>query len=49
MTSIGKDTIIDIWVGSEYARRVLDKGLRIVHASADYFYLVRLAPIGCEG
>ncbi|WVQ81171.1 hypothetical protein IAT38_003293 [Cryptococcus sp. DSM 104549] len=39
MPSLGNDTIVDIWVNSADARRVLDKGYRIVHASADYFYL----------
>lgn len=40
MPSVGPDTIVDIWMNSTDARRVLDKGFRIVHAPADYFYLV---------
>ncbi|WVQ75375.1 hypothetical protein IAR50_004995 [Cryptococcus sp. DSM 104548] len=39
MASLGNDTIVDIWVDSADARKVLDKGFRVVHASADYFYL----------
>ncbi|KAK8843396.1 hypothetical protein IAR55_007053 [Kwoniella newhampshirensis] len=39
MPSLTNDTIVDIWVNSKDARRVLDQGYRIVHASADYFYL----------
>ncbi|ODN91414.1 hexosaminidase [Cryptococcus wingfieldii CBS 7118] len=39
MPSLGNDTIVDIWVNSADARKVLNKGFRIVHASADYFYL----------
>lgn len=37
---INKNTIVDIWVNSRDVRAVLDKGYRIIHASADYFYLV---------
>lgn len=40
MPSLTNDTIVDIWVNSSDARKVLDQGYRIVHASADYFYLV---------
>ncbi|KIR82856.1 hexosaminidase [Cryptococcus gattii E566] len=39
MSSLTNDTIVDIWVNSADARKVLDQGYRIVHASADYFYL----------
>ncbi|OXG85443.1 hexosaminidase [Cryptococcus neoformans A2-102-5] len=39
MPSLTNDTIVDIWVNSSDARKVLDQGYRIVHASADYFYL----------
>jgi hexosaminidase len=37
------DTIVDVWLSSGDARRVLDKGYRIVHAASDYFYLVSTA------
>jgi hexosaminidase len=40
MPGLSKDTIVDIWVNSADARRVLDKGYKIIHASGDYFYLV---------
>ncbi|ORY26256.1 glycoside hydrolase superfamily [Naematelia encephala] len=39
MPSLGKDTIVSIWVNSADARRVLDKGHRIIQAAGDYFYL----------
>ncbi len=45
MTSLSKGTVVDIWVNSADARRVLDKGYQIVHAAADYFYLVGLFPV----
>lgn len=35
-----KDTIVDVWIMASNVRAVLDKGYRVVHASADYFYLV---------
>ena len=38
-----KDTIVTIWIDSTDARKVVDKGYRIVHAAADYFYLVSQA------
>lgn len=45
MTSLTNDTIVDIWVNSSDARKVLDQGYRIVHASADYFYLVSMPAV----
>jgi len=39
MPGLSKDTIVDIWVSSDDAVRVLDKGYKIIHASGDYFYL----------
>jgi hexosaminidase len=43
MPGLSKDTIVDIWVSSADAIRVLDKGYKIIHASGDYFYLVSRA------
>jgi hexosaminidase len=40
MPGLSTSTIVAIWKDSKDARAVLDKGYRIVHASADYFYLV---------
>lgn len=45
MSSLTNDTIVDIWVNSADARKVLDQGYRIVHASADYFYLVSVPAV----
>ncbi|RSH95335.1 N-acetyl-glucosamine-6-phosphate deacetylase [Saitozyma podzolica] len=39
MWSLSRDTIVDIWKDSRDARAVLDRGYKIVHAPADYFYL----------
>ncbi|KAL1406042.1 Glucosamine-6-phosphate isomerase (Glucosamine-6-phosphate deaminase) (GNPDA) (GlcN6P deaminase) [Vanrija albida] len=38
-TGLSNNTVVEIWVDSKDARRVVDKGYRIVHAAADYFYL----------
>lgn len=37
--SLRDDTVVCIWQDSADARKVLDKGFKIVHAAADYFYL----------
>jgi hexosaminidase len=41
MPGLSKVTVVDIWVSSADAVRVLDKGYKIIHAAGDYFYLVR--------
>lgn len=40
LTSLANDTVIDVWLSSDSAKKVADKGFRLVHASSDYFYLV---------
>ncbi|OCF40249.1 hexosaminidase [Kwoniella heveanensis CBS 569] len=39
MPSLKNDTIVEVWVNSSDATKVLDKGYRVVHAASDYFYL----------
>ena len=41
MPSLSQETVVNIWVNAADARRVLDKGYKIVHAASEYFYLVR--------
>lgn len=41
MPALSRDAIVHIWKSSKDARSVLDKGFKIVHAPADYLYLVR--------
>jgi len=36
---LANDTIVYIWKDSSDAKKVLNKGFRIVSAAADYFYL----------
>jgi hexosaminidase len=36
---VQNDTIVHTWLAPSDARKVLDKGYRVVHASAEYFYL----------
>ena len=38
-TTLPKDTIIHIWRANQDAKKVLDRGYRIIHGSSDYFYL----------
>ncbi|TXT08741.1 hypothetical protein VHUM_02869 [Vanrija humicola] len=38
-TGLSQNTVVEVWVDSNDARRVVDKGYRIVHAAADHFYL----------
>jgi hexosaminidase len=49
MWSLSRDTIVDIWKDSRDARAVLDRGYKIVHAPADYFYLVSGASLTASG
>ena len=41
---MSKDAVVDIWINSADARKVLDKGFMIIHAASDYFYLVSQLP-----
>ncbi|KAF5357273.1 hypothetical protein D9757_013008 [Collybiopsis confluens] len=38
-TTLRNDTIIMVWISSNDAAAVVEKGFRIVHAPSDYFYL----------
>lgn len=40
MPSLSRDAIVHIWESSKDAAGVIDKGFKIVHCPADYFYLV---------
>lgn len=41
MPGLSKETVVDIWLNSDDAVRVLEKGYKIIHAAVEYFYLVR--------
>jgi hypothetical protein len=41
MPGLSKETVVDIWLSSDDAVRVLEKGYKIIHAAVEYFYLVR--------
>jgi len=40
MSGLSKETVVDIWLNSDDAARVLEKGYKIIHAAVEYFYLV---------
>lgn len=40
MPGLSRETVVDVWLNSDDAIRVLDKGYKIVHAAVEYFYLV---------
>jgi hexosaminidase len=40
MPGLSKETVVDIWLNSDDALRVLEKGYKIIHAAVEYFYLV---------
>ncbi|KAF9533274.1 beta-hexosaminidase [Crepidotus variabilis] len=37
--TLANNTIVQVWISSQNALAVVNKGLRIVHAPSDYFYL----------
>jgi hexosaminidase len=37
--TLGNDTLVMVWISSENAAAVAQKGFRLVHAASDYFYL----------
>ncbi|PPQ72305.1 hypothetical protein CVT24_004582 [Panaeolus cyanescens] len=37
--TLGKDTVVMVWISSQNAAAVAAKGFRVVHAPSDYFYL----------
>ncbi|EIW67123.1 hypothetical protein TREMEDRAFT_34372 [Tremella mesenterica DSM 1558] len=39
LTSLKNDTIVAVWIQASDAQRVVEKGYRVILASADYFYL----------
>lgn len=39
--TLGDDTVVMVWISSQDAAAVAEKGFRIVHGPSDYFYLVR--------
>ncbi|KAK0485304.1 N-acetylhexosaminidase [Armillaria luteobubalina] len=39
ITTLGNDTIVMVWLSSENAAAVAEKGHKLVHAASDYFYL----------
>lgn len=41
ITTVKKDTLVLVWISSENAKNVVEKGYRVVHAASDHFYLVR--------
>lgn len=43
LSGIAPDTIVDVWIDSANAKKVADKGFKFVHASSEYYYLVRWA------
>jgi hexosaminidase len=42
MPGLSKETVVDVWLNSNDAIRVLEKGYKIIHAAVEYFYLVSL-------
>ena len=40
MPGLTKETVVDVWLNSNDAIRVLEKGYKIIHAAVEYFYLV---------
>ena len=40
MPGLSKETVVDIWLNSNDAVRVLEKGYKIIHAAVEYFYHV---------
>ncbi|KAF7767960.1 CAZyme family GH20 [Agaricus bisporus var. burnettii] len=36
---VGNDTIVMVWISSQHVGAVAEKGLRLIHAASDYFYL----------
>lgn len=44
LSGLSKETVVDIWLNSDDAIRVLDKGYKIIHAAVEYFYLVSPLP-----
>jgi hypothetical protein len=42
MPGLSKETVVDIWLNSDDALRVLEKGYKIIHAAVEYFYLVSI-------
>jgi hexosaminidase len=43
MPGLSKETVVDIWLNSDDAIRVLEKGYKIIHAAVEYFYLVSIS------
>ncbi|KAK0449398.1 beta-hexosaminidase [Armillaria borealis] len=39
ITTLGNDTIVMVWLSSDHAAAVAEKGHKFVHAASDYFYL----------
>ncbi|KAK0201564.1 beta-hexosaminidase [Desarmillaria ectypa] len=39
ITTLGNDTIVMVWLSSDHAAAVAEKGYKFVHAASDYFYL----------
>ena len=42
MPGLSKETVVDIWLNSDDAIRVPEKGYKIIHAAVEYFYLVSI-------
>lgn len=40
MPDLSRDAVVQIWQSSKDAASVLQRGFKIVHAPADFFYLV---------
>ena len=43
MPGLSRETVVDIWLNSDDAIRVLEKGYKIIHAAVEYFYLVSIS------
>ncbi|KAK0464781.1 beta-hexosaminidase [Desarmillaria tabescens] len=39
ITTLGNDTVVMVWLSSEHAAAVAERGFKFVHAASDYFYL----------
>ena len=39
--TLANDTVVVVWISSEDAAAVAQRGFRLIHAPSDYFYLVR--------
>ena len=49
--TLGNDTVVMVWISSQDAAAVAEKGFRLVHGPSDYFYLVsrdRIFPFGSQ-